>query len=100
MLDHAHEAVEMLGDQTAEQVDKDRTLQLALTRLVEVVGEAASKVPVTIRDQYPQVPWRDAIATRNRLIHGYDVVRTDILCNTIREHFPVLVTELTRILHD
>jgi len=98
MLDHAREAVELLGSKTVEQVQDDRTLQLALTRLVEVVGEAASKVPPEVRGQYTKVPWREATATRNLLIHGYDVVRYDILHNTIHEHFPALIEELQRIL--
>ena len=98
MLDHAREAIELLGSKTVEQVQDDRTLQLALTRLVEVVGEAASKVPPQVREQYAKVPWREATATRNLLIHGYDVVRYDILHNTIHEHFPALIVELQRIL--
>lgn len=98
MLDHAIEAVELLGGQSDEQVGADRTLQLALTRLVEVVGEAASKVPKDVREQYPQVPWRDATATRNLLIHGYDVVRHDILCRTIRGDFPPLIAQLRQVL--
>ena len=83
MLAYAREAVALLGDKSAEQVRSDRTLQLALTRLVEVVGEAAARVPPEVRKEHPQIPWREVSATRNLLIHGYDVVRYDILCNTI-----------------
>lgn len=98
MLDHAVEAAETLGDKTVETVKNDRLLQLALIRLVEVVGEAASKVPDDARRQYPDIPWREASCIRNLLIHGYDIVRYDILCNTIRQHFPDLIERLSEAL--
>lgn len=98
MLEYAREAVGLLGDKSAEQVERDRTLQLALTRLVEVVGEAASRVPQEVRERHPQIPWREASATRNLLIHGYDIVRYDILCNTIRQDFPGMIEQLVKII--
>jgi len=94
MLDNAREAVVLLGQKTIEDVETDRLLQLALTRLVEVVGEAATKVPPETRDRYPNIPWREAASTRNVLIHGYDIVRYDILHQTISNDFPPLIEQL------
>ena len=98
MLDHAQEALELLDSKTVEQVEDDRILHLALVRLVEVVGEAASKVPQEVRNQFPDIPWREAASTRNMLIHGYDIIRFNILCNTIRNHFPPLINQLEQAL--
>ncbi len=98
MLSHATEAVELLGEREVEAVEANRTLQLALTRLVEVVGEAASKVSPDIKAAHPDIPWRQATSMRNLLIHGYDIVRIDILCNTIREDLPTLIEALRRAL--
>ncbi|MEX0643125.1 MAG: HepT-like ribonuclease domain-containing protein [Pirellulales bacterium] len=98
MLDHAQEAVEMLGDKTEADVAQDRKLELALVRLVEVVGEAAAQVPTEFRDAYPELPWREATSMRNMLIHGYDLVRYDILCNTIRYDLPPLIEQLKETL--
>jgi len=44
----------------------------ALVRLVEVIGEAASRVPEEFHSRYLEVPWRRTVGIRNRLIHGYD----------------------------
>ncbi len=44
----------------------------ATVRNLELIGEAATHIPTEIREQYSSVPWRQIIATRNRLIHGYD----------------------------
>lgn len=98
MIDNAREAVTLLGTQTAEELEADRLLQLALTRLVEVVGEAATQVPADIRDRHPGIPWREASSTRNLLIHGYDIVRYDILHKTVRDDFPLLIEQLAAVI--
>jgi uncharacterized protein with HEPN domain len=98
MRDYAAEAVELLGQRTAEDLKGDRVLQLALVRLVEVIGEAASKVPAELRERYPDVPWREAVAMRNLLIHGYDIIEHQILWETIRSNLPPLVDHLQEIL--
>jgi len=63
MRDHATEAVALLADKTNDEVEQDRLPQLGLTRLVEVVGEAASQVDEHTRTKYVAVPWREAAAT-------------------------------------
>jgi uncharacterized protein with HEPN domain len=98
MLDHAREACAMVASRERADVHSDRTFQLALTRLVEVVGEAATRVSVETQAQFPQVPWHEAIATRHRITHGYDVVDYDILWDTVREDFPPLIAALEEAL--
>jgi uncharacterized protein with HEPN domain len=88
----------MVEGQTREDLDSDEKLRLALTHLVELVGEAASQVPGGIRKQYPEVPWAKAIAVRHRLVHGYDFVDYDILWDTITQNLPRLVQILDIIL--
>lgn len=97
MLDHAREAVEMARDRSRADLDTDRMLNLALVRLVEVIGEAAWRVPEECRTRHPQVPWRQIVGMRNRLIHGYDTVNFDILWTIIQEDLPSLINQLWRI---
>ena len=98
MLDHAREAVELLEDRTRGDLDTERMLSLALVRLMEIVGEAASRVPEEFRSRYPQIPWRDVSDLRNRLIHGYDQVNFDILWTIIRDDLPPLIEQLDAII--
>lgn len=56
MLEHAREAVEMAKNKTRNDLDMDRMLELALTRLVEIVGEAANRVSKEIQQRYSQIP--------------------------------------------
>ena len=78
MLDHSREAVAMVAGKTREDLDADRKLNLALVRLLEIVGEAANRTPADERAQYAQIPWAQIVGLRNRLIHGYDSVATGI----------------------
>ena len=100
MLDHAREAVEMSRTRARADLDTDRMLNLALVRLVEVIAEAASRVPEEVRSRYPEVPWRQTIGMRNRLIHGYDTVNFDILWAMIREDLPPLIEQLEAIVKE
>jgi uncharacterized protein with HEPN domain len=98
MRDHAAEAVEMLGDATLDELSRDRKLQLALVQLIQIVGEAASHVPDSIRDAHPSVPWQLAADMRNKLIHGYDVIENDIVYDTVKHDLPMIVKQLDTIL--
>lgn len=51
----------------------------ATLRNLELIGEAATNIPDEVRKQYPQIPWRKMVATRNKLIHGYLGIDNDTL---------------------
>lgn len=96
MLMHAREAVELASGKSRSDLDRERLLNLGLVRLVEVVGEASSRVSEAGQSRYPNVPWAQIRGMRNRLIHGYDAVDFDILWDVIRLDLPALIAELER----
>jgi len=98
MLDYACEAVEMTRGRKRSDLDVDRMLQLALTRLVEIVGEAATRVSMEAREEHPGIAWVQIIGLRNRLVHGYDAVDLDILWDIIQDDMPPLIAELESFL--
>jgi uncharacterized protein with HEPN domain len=100
MRDTAHEAVSLTKNKTHDDLSKDRILNLALTRLLEVLGEAASRVPVEIREKYPNLPWQQIVGLRNRLIHAYDQVDLEILWEIISEDLPQLSKQLDQIIRN
>lgn len=98
MLDHAREAVEMARGKTRADLDSNRQLNLALVRLLEIIGEAASRMPEDERTRHPGVPWPQIVSLRNRLIHGYDAVDFDILWQIVTRDLPPLIAALEKIL--
>jgi uncharacterized protein with HEPN domain len=100
MLDHASEAVSMLRGKQRDDLTRDRMLQLALVRLVEIVGEAATRVSIEGQRHYASIPWQVVRGMRNRLVHGYDKIDLDVLWDTIEYDLPPLIAELHRILDE
>ncbi len=98
MLDHAQEALSMASGKQKQDLRQNRMLELALVRLIEIIGEAASRVSPEGQKEYPSIPWPLIIGMRNRLIHGYDQVDHSILWDTIEFDLPPLITELEKIL--
>lgn len=98
MLDHAREAVSLIQGIKRADLKNERILELALVRLVEIVGEAAARVSDESREKYPGIPWFQIVGMRNRLVHGYEEVDLDILWDTIKVDLPPLILELKKII--
>jgi uncharacterized protein with HEPN domain len=56
-----------------------RLHQNAVIRSLEIIGEAGGRVSAAVREAHPDIPWRDRVGMRHRLIHGYNEVRLDIV---------------------
>ena len=97
MLIHAEEAVVLLGEATLNDLVEDRVRQLALRKLVEVVGEAANRVSEETQQRHQEIPWPQIIGLRNRLVHGYDDINLDILWQIIQNDLPPLTERLKAI---
>ncbi|MDP1558644.1 MAG: DUF86 domain-containing protein [Nitrosomonas sp.] len=69
----------------------------ATVRNLELIGEAATHIPVEIQETYVSIPWRQVIATRNRLIHGYLGIDNDILWSIIQDDVPILIIKLRQL---
>lgn len=100
MLEHAREAVALSEGKSRTNLGAERTLELSLTRLVEIVGEAGSRVSRAGQERYPEIPWAEIIGLRNRLVHGYDAVDLDILWDTIEIDLPPLIASLEKTVAD
>ena len=88
----------MVGERQRQDLGQNRMLELALVRLIEIIGEAAARVSMEGQRGYPSIPWPEIIGMRNRLVHGYDEVDLDVLWDTIEFDLPPLITILQHIL--
>jgi len=97
MLEAAQIALSLVEGETRASLDADIKLRLALTKAIEIIGEAASKVTAETRTQLPAIPWTGIVGMRNVLIHGYFDIDLDKLWNTVSMNLPPLISELEKI---
>lgn len=90
----AEKAVAFCKGRTRQDLDTDELLRLALTKLVEIVGEAAKLVTDETRGRYPDVQWVAAARMRDRLVHHYFDIDVDVLWATVTDDLPALLRAL------
>jgi uncharacterized protein with HEPN domain len=66
----------------------------ATVRNIELIGEAANRVPADIKARTQKIPWRLLTATRNILIHGYSGIDNDVLWSIVQTEVPELLIAL------
>jgi len=71
MLDYITKAERWVANIDFEEFRWDEEKTLAVVRALEVVGEAARHIPLTLRAKYPDIPWEDIIGMRSKLAHDY-----------------------------
>jgi uncharacterized protein with HEPN domain len=77
--------------------DADEDVQIVLVHLIQVIGEAASGLSDELISEHPEVPWRQIVATRNRVVHGYFEVDLDILWDVAVIDVPRLADQVRMI---
>ncbi len=78
---------------------QDRVLTLVPVRCIEIIGEAASKVSPEMHAKHVDIPWKDIVGMRNRLIHAYFDIDLDRVLDTLAGDLPPLITAIEGILH-
>jgi Uncharacterized conserved protein len=100
IIEHMNYAEEFIRDITFEEFANDKKTILSVTKCIEVVGEATKHVPDSIREKYPEIPWRDMAGIRDRLVHGYFKVNLEIVWMTVTVEFPELRSMMENVLTD
>ena len=94
MLLAAREAQDMARGATLSDFTQSRTLQLAIMKAVEIVGEAASRVGADTKQAHPHIPWAEIVGMRNRLVHGYFDINLVRVWETVEQDIPHLIVQL------
>jgi uncharacterized protein with HEPN domain len=97
MLDLARSMASKVAEKSRAEYDGDENLRLALTHLVQTIGEAARRVSSGFQESCPRIPWREIIGMRHRVVHDYLHVDYDLVWDVATVDVPPLIAELERI---
>jgi uncharacterized protein with HEPN domain len=81
-----------------KEFKKNELVQDAVIRNIEIIGEASKKVSSDLKKTYYKIPWKEISGMRDKLIHDYLGVDTDVVWQTIKEDIPSLKLLLEEIL--
>jgi uncharacterized protein with HEPN domain len=97
MLDSARVVTAKVQGLERAAFDHDENLRLAVTHLIQTIGEAAARVSDAFRDAHQEIPWRAIVGMRHKIVHDYIHVDFDIVWDVAKMQLPILVTQLENI---
>ncbi len=95
ILEAAQTASQFVENLTFNDYLKDRKLQLAIERLLEIIGEASKRISPDFQEKSPEIPWHKMTAQRNVIIHEYGEIKKERIWTVVTENIPQLVSLLT-----
>jgi uncharacterized protein with HEPN domain len=98
MLEALDKAGQFIEGMTYEEFSKDDKTVYAVTRALEIIGEASKRVPPEVREQQKKIPWREIAGMRDKLTHDYFGVNLFVVWRTVTEDLPSLRSSLRSLL--
>ncbi|OGO60177.1 MAG: hypothetical protein A2032_06040 [Chloroflexi bacterium RBG_19FT_COMBO_49_13] len=98
ILDGMDKAETLLEGVSYSQFESDFRINFAVVRSLEIIGEAAKRVPDEVRQKYPDIPWKGMAGMRDRIIHGYDNVDLQIVWDVVMRDIPQIKPKIELIL--
>ncbi len=100
ILDAMDKAEILLKNVSYQTFETDFRINFAVVRTLEIIGEAAKRIPDEVRLKYPSIPWKGMAGMRDRIIHGYDTVDLRIVWDVIKKDIPQIRPQIRQILLD
>ncbi len=86
------------SDLNKEDFLSDEVLKRAITRSLEIIGEATKKIPADFKVKWSSIQWKNMAGMRNRLIHDYIGVNYSIVWDVVRNKIPQLLDQIEDLL--
>ena len=99
MLEATEKVAVFIQGMTRDGFLTDEKTQYAVVRGLEIIGEAAKKIPGEVKAKHPSIPWREISGMRDKLVHDYFGVNAAVVWKTAIDDLPRIADALRRILH-
>jgi len=93
-------AIRFVENTRYEDFMKDAKTIYAVVRALEIIGAAVKRIPDSVKERYPEIPWRDMAGMGDKLIHEYSGVKLEVVWDTIKNEIPTLKPMFDKILKD
>jgi uncharacterized protein with HEPN domain len=94
MSDAINKIIRYVGKIKRAEFLKDELVQDGVIRQIEIIGEAAKRLSRNFQENHPQIPWKDIVGMRNKLIHDYMGVDTGAVWDTVKKDIPILKKQI------
>ncbi len=98
ILDSIKNIEEFIKDTSKEEFFKDKLRQNAVVREIEIIGEAVKNISDSLKNKYPNIPWRDIAGMRDKIIHHYFGLDLEEIWQVIKKDINTLKQNLSEIL--
>ena len=100
ILDCIHYIADFIGESDYDEFISDNKTSSAVILKLIVIGEATKNIQGTIREKYPDVPWKSMTGLRDRIAHGYFGIDYEIVWEVIKNRLPKLEPRMAEILEE
>ena len=94
MLERIERIERFVAGMEREAFLRDEKTADSVVRNLEVIGEAASRLPQEFTDQHTGTPWRRIVGLRHRIVHDYFDVDLDLVWTIVHAELPPLEAQL------
>ena len=94
IVEHGQKIVRIAQRTSREAFDRSEETQYALTHLLQIIGEAATKVRPETKASFPSIPWPQIVNMRHRIVHDYSNITLDIVWVAATDAVPHLLSIL------
>ncbi len=99
IIDAINNAEEFITGFDFDTFESDQKTIFAVTRAIEIIGEASKQIPPEFKEQYPHIPWKEVAGIRDKMIHHYFGINLKILWNTVNNDLPPLKVTIQTMLN-
>jgi uncharacterized protein with HEPN domain len=100
MLETAEKIQGKIAGKSRQEFDDDENLRLALSYLLQIIGEAANHISPAFLKAHPEIPWKQIIGMRHKVVHDYIKIDQDVIWQTSTEEIKPLIKMLKPLLKD